>query len=199
MIEWWSTLSTVMKILWGVTLSASVIFVIQSILTFVGADADFNTDFDADVSSIDGTDGDSGMGLLTFRNFVNFFLGFGWTAILLRDQIESNAVLMIVSVVIGVGLVAVVMLLFKWISGMQQSGNIDIHRSAEGCAGKVYLPIPANRQGKGKVQISINNSVREYEAVTDSDEELRTGDDITVVEAVSDDTVLVEKAGTFIV
>lgn len=199
MIEWWSTLSTVMKILWGVTLSASVIFVIQSILTFVGADADFNTDFDADVSSIDGTDGDSGMGLLTFRNFVNFFLGFGWTAILLHDQIESNIVLMIVAVVIGVGLVAVVMLLFKWISGMQQSGNIDIHRSAEGCAGKVYLSIPANRRGKGKVQITINNSVREYEAVTDSDETLKTGDDITVIEAVSDDTVLVEKAGALIV
>lgn len=199
MIEWWSTLSTVMKILWGVTLSASVIFVIQSILTFVGADADFNTDFDADVSAIDGTDGDSGMGLLTFRNFVNFFLGFGWTAILLHDQIESNVVLMIVAVVIGVGLVAVVMLLFKWISGMQQSGNIDIHRSAEGCAGKVYLSIPANRRGKGKVQITINNSVREYEAVTDSDETLKTGDDITVIEAVSDDTVLVEKAGALIV
>ena len=199
MIEWWSTLSTVMKILWGVTLSASVIFVIQSILTFVGADADFNTDFDADVSSIDGTDGDSGMGLLTFRNFVNFFLGFGWTAILLHDQIESDVVLMIVAVVIGVGLVAVVMLLFKWISGMQQSGNIDIHRSAEGCAGKVYLSIPANRRGKGKVQITINNSVREYEAVTDSDETLKTGDDITVIEAVSDDTVLVEKAGALIV
>lgn len=199
MIEWWSTLSTVMKILWGVTLSASVIFVIQSILTFVGADADFNTDFDADISAIDGTDGDSGMGLLTFRNFVNFFLGFGWTAILLHDQIESNVVLMIVAVVIGVGLVAVVMLLFKWISGMQQSGNIDIHRSAEGCAGKVYLSIPANRRGKGKVQITINNSVREYEAVTDSDETLKTGDDITVIEAVSDDTVLVEKAGALIV
>lgn len=199
MIEWWSTLSTVMKILWGVTLSASVIFVIQSILTFVGADADFNADFDADASAIDGTDGDSGMGLLTFRNFVNFFLGFGWTAILLHDQIESNVVLMIVAVVIGVGLVAVVMLLFKWISGMQQSGNIDIHRSAEGCAGKVYLSIPANRQGKGKVQITINNSVREYEAVTDSDETLKTGDDITVIEAVSDDTVLVEKAGALIV
>lgn len=199
MIEWWSTLSTVMKILWGVTLSASVIFVIQSILTFVGADADFNTDFDADVSSIDGTDGDSGMGLLTFRNFVNFFLGFGWTFILLHDQIESGVVLMIVAAAIGVGLVAVVMLLFKWISGMQQSGNIDIRRSAEGCAGKVYLSIPANRQGKGKVQISINNSVREYEAVTDSDEMLKTGTDITVIEAVSDDTVLVEKAGTLIV
>ncbi len=199
MIEWWSTLSAVMKILWGITLSASLIFVIQSILTFVGADADFNTDFDVDASAIDGTDGDSGMGLLTFRNFVNFFLGFGWTTILLHDRIESDIVLMIVAGAIGAGLVAVVMLLFKWISGMQQSGNIDIHRCAEGCAGTVYLSIPANRKGKGKVQIIINNSVREYEAVTDSDETLKTGEEITVIEAVSNDTVLVEKTGSIIV
>ena len=198
MIEWWSSLSSVMKILWGITLSASLIFVIQTVLTFIGADADFNADFDVDSSGIDGTDGDSGMGLLTFRNFVNFFLGFGWTAVLLHDKIESDAVLMITAIAIGVALVAVVMLLFKWISGMQQSGNIDLFKSAVGCSGKVYLTIPARRQGEGKVQITINNSVREYNAVTDGDS-LRTGADISVVEVISDDTVLVEEINTLIV
>ena len=198
MIEWWSSLSSVMKILWGITLSASLIFVIQTVLTFIGADADFNADFDVDSSSIDGTDGDSGMGLLTFRNFVNFFLGFGWTAVLLHDKIESDAVVMITAIAIGVALVAVVMLLFKWISGMQQSGNIDLFKSAVGCSGKVYLTIPARRQGEGKVQITINNSVREYNAVTDGDS-LRTGADISVVEVISDDTVLVEEINTLIV
>ena len=191
-------MSPVMKILWGITLSASLIFVIQTVLTFIGADADFNADFDVDSSAIDGTDGDSGMGLLTFRNFVNFFLGFGWTSVLLHDRIGSDGVLMIVAIVVGVALVAAVMLLFKWISGMQQSGNIDIQKSAAGCPGKVYLTIPSDRKGVGKVQISINNSVREYNAVTDG-EELKTGTDITVVEAISDDTVLVEKVNTYII
>ena len=37
---WWADLSPVMRILWGVTLTASLIFVIQTILTFIGADAD---------------------------------------------------------------------------------------------------------------------------------------------------------------
>lgn len=198
MIEWWSSLSLIMKILWGITLAASLIFVIQTILTFIGADGSIDTDFDSsadmDASSGEGT----GMGLLTFRNFVNFFLGFGWTAILLHEQIASTSVLLIVSIIIGVGLVAIVMLLFKWVSSMQQSGNIDVFVSAEGCQGKVYLTIPANRSGEGKVQITINNSVREYNAVTDG-EALKTGTDIWVVEAINENTLVVEANGSIIV
>lgn len=194
MIEWWTSLSLVMKILWAITLSASLIFVLQTILTFIGADGDLNADFDTDVDVADGGDGasgHSGMGLLTFRNFVNFFLGFGWTAILLHGQIASSGLLLAVATVVGVLLVCAVMLLFKWITGMQQSGNIDLYRSAVGCRGNVYIPVPAERSGAGKVQISINGSVREYAAVTDGDA-LPTGADIHVVEVVSDDTLLVE-------
>ena len=84
------------KILWGVTLAATLVFIIQSILTFVGADAD--ADFDTDV---DGTL-DGGTNLYTFRNFVNFVLGFGWTAILLQDTISSWPLLILVSVLVGV-------------------------------------------------------------------------------------------------
>ena len=142
---WWAGLSLVMKILWGVTLTASLIFVIQSVLTFVGADADSNFDVDVD-TSMDGSDLsniDGGSNLYTFRNFVNFLLGFGWSAILLQHSITSAPLLIFVSVLIGVALVAAVMYMFKWLSGMQQSGNIDITTAAKGCEGKVYLTIPA--------------------------------------------------------
>lgn len=200
MVEWWSSLSVMMKVLWTITLSVSLIFIIQSILTFIGADSgggDFDLDTDVDMSGVDG-DASTGMGLLTFRNLVNFLLGFGWSAILLRDNIQSTSLLMIVSIVIGVALVFLVMLLFKWLSGMQQAGNINIFRSAVGCEGKVYLKIPAARAGSGKVQITINNSVREYEAVTDG-VALPTGASIRVVEALSADTLLVEPLETLIV
>ena len=138
------------------------------------------------------------MNLLTFRNLVNFCLGFGWSAVLLHDKIDNNAVLMFVSVLIGVGLVAAVMWLFKWLSGMQQSGNIDVHTSAVGCEGKVYLTIPAERKGEGKVQITINNAVREYDAVTDGDE-IKTGTAIKVIEALNDYTLLVEELNPTII
>ena len=117
-----------MKVLWGITLTASLIFVIQTIATFIGADAD--TDFDIPDGDLDTgiTESmDPGMNLLTFRNFVNFFLGFGWSAILLKDSIQSKGVLLLVAILIGVALVAMVMYLFKLLNGMQQSGNINIY------------------------------------------------------------------------
>jgi len=196
---WWAGLSLVMKILWGVTLTASLIFVIQSVLTFVGADADSNFDVDVD-TSMDGSDLsniDGGSNLYTFRNFVNFLLGFGWSAILLQHSITSAPLLIFVSVLIGVALVAAVMYMFKWLAGMQQSGNIDITTAAKGCEGKVYLTIPAQEKGEGKVQITISGAVREYNAITDSEEPLKTGTPIRVVDVVNANTVLVEQINTY--
>ena len=198
---WWDSLDLLMKVLWGITLSASLIFVIQSIMTFVGLgggeggfDCDFSTDFD-DRSTLEA---DPGMNLYTFRNLVNFLLGFGWTAILLRDRIASVAWLMVLAVLVGIAHVAVVMYLFKWLNGMQQSGNIDVFRSAVGCQGRVYLTIPAERKGEGKVQITINGSVREYNAVTDGDA-IKTGTPIQVVEVLNSNTLAVEELNSLIV
>lgn len=190
MITWWTSLSTAMQVLWAITLSASLIFVIQTVMTFLGL-GDHDADFDLDTS--DGSfDADPSMNLLTFRNLVNFCMGFGWTAVLMHEKIQSNALLIIVSVIVGILLITVVMWIFKWLSGMQQTGNIDVHKSAVGCEGKVYLTIPGERKGEGKVQITINNAVREYDAVTDG-ETIPTGKAIKVTEVINDYTLLVEE------
>lgn len=197
MAIWWSSLSVLSKILWGVTLAATLIFIIQSILTFVGADMDSNTDFDMDATDISGDLG-GGINLYTFRNFINFILGFGWTAILLKDSVQSKAVLIIIATLVGIALVAIVMYLFRLLAKMQASGNIDVNTMAVGCTGKVYLTIPGERKGVGKVQISINNSVREYEALTDGDT-IKTDTSIKVVEVINDSTLLVEELNSLIV
>ena len=198
---WWADLSPVMKLLWGITLTASLIFIIQTVMTFLGADAD-STDFDVDVdTSMDGSDLsniEGGSNLYTFRNFVNFFLGFGWTAILLQPSVKSTALLVIIAVLVGVALVVAVMYLFKWLNSMQQSGNINVYKSAVGCQGKCYLRIPAERGGEGKVQITIQGAVREYNAVTDGDE-IKTGASVKVLEAVDANTLLVEELNSYII
>lgn len=192
LITWWASLGLVMKILWGVTLVATLVFIIQSILTFIGADAD--TDFDTDVEmSMDGAS------LYTFRNFVNFLLGFGWSAILLQSSIHSWPLLILVSIVIGIALVAAVMYLFKWLNSMQQSGNINLEKSAAGREGTVYLTIPAARSGKGKVQISINGAIREYDAVYEGESALKTGAPIRVVDVLDSNTVIVEEINNYTV
>lgn len=197
MAIWWTSLSLISKILWIVTLTATLIFIVQSVLTFIGADVDGATDFDVDPSDIGG-DLDGGINLYTFRNFINFILGFGWTAILLMDNVKSKALLVIISVLVGIALVAIVMYLFRLLSKMQQSGNIDVNKEAVGCTGKVYLTIPGERSGEGKVQITISNAVREYIALTDGDT-IKTGTPIKVTEVINDSTLLVEELNSLIV
>ena len=197
---WWASLSPVMKLLWAVTLTATLVFIIQTVMTFLGADADSDFDMDVD-TSMDGADLsniEGGSNLYTFRNFVNFFLGFGWTAILLEGSVKSTGLRVIIAVLVGAALVVAVMYLFKWLSTMQQSGNINVYKSAVGCQGKCYLRIPAERGGEGKVQITIQGAVREYDAVTDGDE-IKTGASVKVVEAIDGNTLLVEELNSYII
>ena len=198
---WWASLSVIMKVLWSITLAASLVFIVQTIMTFIGA---AGGDFDVEGGGMDIDFDDpsaamgSGMNLYTFRNLVNFLLGFGWTFILLQKSISSKGLLILISLLVGLALVASVMYMFKWLSGMQQSGNIDVYKAAVGCQGTVYLTIPGERSGEGKVQITINNAVREYAALTDSDT-LKTGTPIRVVEVLSPSTLLVEELDSLIV
>lgn len=195
---WWAGLSAVMKVLWGITLGASLIFVIQTVLTFLGADADTSglDGADLDASGVaDAADADMGGGgnLYTFRNLVNFLLGFGWSVILLEDSIPSMGLRLVVAVAVGAALVALVMYLFRLLGKMQQSGNIDVYKSATGCQGTSYLTIPEGRSGEGKVQISIGGAVREYNAQTEDDSPIPTGTPIKVVDVINASTLLVTR------
>ena len=198
MTEWWTSLDLFMKILWCIASASSLIFIIETVLTFIGADVEMDMDTDFDMPD-GGFEGDPSMNLYTFRNLVNFLLGMSWTAILLQEQIASKALLMIIAFAVGALLVFAVMMLFKGLSKMQQSGNIDVYRSAVGCSGRVYLTVPAERKGAGKVQININNAVREYDALTDSEDDLKTGTSIKVTEVLDTNTLLVEEINSLII
>ena len=194
---WWAGLTVAMKILWGVTIAASLVFIIQTVLTFIGADVDAagldGADIDAPVGDVSDADLGGGGNLYTFRNLINFLLGFGWSVILLEDAIPSTGLRLVVAVAVGVALVALVMWLFRLLGKMQQSGNIDVYKSAIGCEGTCYLTIPAGRSGEGKVQISIGGAVREYNAQTEDAEPIATGTPIKVVDVINGITLLVSR------
>ena len=198
MTDWWTSLDLFMKILWCIAIASSLIFIIETVLTFIGADVEMDMDTDFDIAD-GGFEGDPSMNLYTFRNLVNFLLGMSWTAILLNEQMKSKALLMLIAFAVGAAIVFAVMMMFKGLSKMQQSGNINVFESAVGCSGKVYLTIPGERKGSGKVQININNSVREYDALTDSEDDLKTGTSITVTEVLDASTLLVEEINSLII
>ena len=198
MTEWWTSLDLFMKILWCIAIASSLIFIIETVLTFIGADVEMDMDTDFDIAD-GGFEGDPSMNLYTFRNLVNFLLGMSWTAILLNEQMKSKALLMLIAFAVGAAIVFAVMMMFKGLSKMQQSGNINVFESAVGCSGKVYLTVPGERKGSGKVQININNSIREYDALTDSEDDLKTGTSIKVTEVLDASTLLVEEINSLII
>ena len=166
---------------------ASTIFIIQLIMTFVGMGDHGDLSGDADVDA----DTQMPFHFFTFRNLINFLLGFSWTGISFYTTIENRAWLTLLGVIIGLVLVAIVMLLLYGLSRAVQSGNIDIH-NAVGRPATVYFPIPPARKGSGKVQLSVQQAVREYDAITGTDKIIPTGRMVRVTGVIDSGTLLVE-------
>lgn len=82
--------------------------------------------------------------------------------------------------------------LMQSISRLTSSGNERIG-NAVGCRGSVYIPIPPNGQGAGKVQLSMQNRIVEFLAVTDEADRLRTGETVEVVAVAGSDLVRVRR------
>ena len=75
----------------------------------------------------------------------------------------------------------------RWMLGFEDDGTVLIH-GAVGATGTVYLAIPGERRGAGKVTLTLQNRTVEYQAVTSS-APLPTGAAIMVVDVVGPDTV----------
>jgi len=82
--------------------------------------------------------------------------------------------------------------LMRAVYGLQSSGNIDI-RNAVGLPAKIYIPVPAAGEGKGKIQISLQGRTMEYEAITDDTNVLSTGENVIIENIVSGDVVKVAR------
>lgn len=82
--------------------------------------------------------------------------------------------------------------LMQSISRLTSSGNERIG-NAVGCRGSVYIPIPPQGQGTGKVQLSMQNRIVEFQAVTDETDRLRTGETVEVVAVAGSDLVRVRR------
>lgn len=206
--NWYAGLDATMQIFWACAIAASAVFIIQNALMLLGlggmdadADADVSTDFDvhadgdADVSTghsgHEGTLGSAGIfSLFTLRNFINFFLGFGWGGISLAPVVHSKALLVLLSFAIGVLFVAVFAVLMRMMLKLEKSGNFNIQECV-GQTASVYLRIPGNHSGAGKVQISIHGSVYELNAFTDCPEQLATGSRVKVIDIIDSGSLLV--------
>ncbi|WP_425446782.1 hypothetical protein [Dethiothermospora halolimnae] len=189
--NWLNDIPQFERLFWYLAVPFSVVFVIQTILTFTGLGGE--GDFDIDV---DGADGDSmfdsgNFPFFSVRNFVIFFTVFGWSGIVFNSNGASKVLTIIVSVLLGLITMFIVASIFYFMSKMTESGNMNLNNALFE-TGDVYLTIPENRSGVGKVHITIQGSLREVDAITDG-EKIPTGSTVRVLEVINNQKLLVEK------
>ncbi|MFA6262338.1 MAG: NfeD family protein [Bacteroidia bacterium] len=187
-MEIFSTLDPLLKTFWFVAIPASLIFIIQTILTFMGADASdgLEADFDGDFSG-----GDESFQVFSLRNLINFLLGFSWTGISFYTTISNPLGLILFSLIVGALFVYVFFIIIRQVQKLAEDNSFKLINTLNQSA-EVYLTIPEHKSGKGKIMISVKGAFHELEAMTDQDR-IPSGATVKVVRIENNNVLIVEK------
>lgn len=186
-MDFFDNLEPLLRTFWYIAIPISLIFLIQTIMTFAGVDATdgLEADFDGDLGS-----SHEPFQLFSFRNLINFLLGFSWAGISFYNLIENHIVLTIIAFLIGTAFVAVFFFIIQQIIKLSEDNSFRIS-STLNQVGSVYLSIPEHKSGKGKVQISIKGAFYELDAITEN-EKIKTNETVKII-GVENNTLIVEK------
>ena len=191
--DWFQALPPYMRAYWTIAIAVSVVFAIQMALTLIGLG---DTDADADISDMGDGNGDTmdtggAIQLFTIRNTVNFLLGVGWGGVCLSSVISNRFLLALAAIICGCIMVSAFIIMYRQLMKLEGNGSYRIEESL-GQVCEVYMRIPANRSGSGKVQISFHGSVQELPAQTEG-EAISSGTKVRVTQVIDKAVLIVEK------
>jgi len=176
-----------LKTFWYIAMPISFIFIIQAILTFMGAGGG---DTDVDVDSDLGHDAGS-MEYFTVRNIINFLLGFSWSGISFYQSIENKFLLILAAITVGIIFVTVFFYILQKIKKLEENNSFN-YAAIIGKEAEVYLRIPPPGEGNGLIQVASKGAVRELSAISDEGG-LETGEKVLILDLLDDNKVLVKK------
>ena len=165
-----------------------------------GCPGDIHTggDFDTDISH-DGSFHEAGspsdlpaLKLFTVQGTVAFLTVFGWMSLICYHQDLNIVISILIGFAVGFAVMYAMAKIFQSFKRLVQNGTVE-YRNALGLDGTVYIPIPPKSQGSGKINIMIQGSLRECEAVTEGFETIPTGAGVRVVDVIGD-TLVVERS-----
>jgi len=213
---WWGSLDIFTQALYCVAIPSTLILVIQSVLIIIGlgdgapdinvsdtsgldmpgcdcAGCDITDAMDASGSTDVVNPADAGaLHLFTFQGIVTFLCVFAWAGILTYMGCGLIPVALIVGFVLGAAAMFGVAKIIQLMGKLAESGNI-VAKKYLGETGTVYIPIPANGKGTGKVNIALGERYVEFEAITEEAIELKSGETVRVTDVRSETTLVVEK------
>lgn len=183
MSDWCTELGGDLQFFYVLGIVAGLFLLIQFILIAIGF-GDFDLEMDAE-------SGDADLGVISVRTVAAFFFGFGWTGVAVLESDNPLWLAAVLGLVVGGLLMAAVAYLIRAFYSMRSSGSLD-YANAVGATGSVYIRIPANHGGAGKVELVVQGRLTMVDALTALDREIEPHERVRVVSQLDRSSVLVE-------
>lgn len=192
---WWQGLSDFQQVIFIIAASATLLLLVFLILlllglgdeSFDGDDLDFD---DFDIYNDEPLSAFSGLKILTLRGIISFLSIGGWVAFIIEPN-HGVTLASIFGLLAGLLTAVLLALAFRWSMNLESSGNID-YKNAIGKTATVYLRIPKNKTGTGKVNLIIQERLVEVSAVTNDHEDLLYNTNVLVTGLEDENTLIVE-------
>lgn len=165
-MDWFLNLSVAEKIYFIIAIVASILLVIQIVIMLFslgGGDFDMDDVFDGDA------DTDSGLSFFTVKGMTAFFALGGWCGFAAQTGLPGNIWAPIL-IAVATGAVALfgVGFAMRGVAKLQCSGNI-VKKQLVGATATVYVSIPGQRSGRGKITCTAQGQYMEIDAMTDGE------------------------------
>ena len=188
MAEWFANLTVLEHIYFWLGIVSTVFLIIQIILlccTSFGGDVDTDGDGDIDV------DTDSGVSIFTVKSITAFFAVGSWAGLLVcslaSDSLQWLSV--IIAVISGACAMAVVVLTIRAMLKLQCNGAVETEKLV-GKRATVYVSVPPERSGRGKITLNAQGKFMELDAITDCSEKLAVDETVEIVDTENECTVV---------
>ncbi|MFA7688311.1 MAG: hypothetical protein WCY25_10645 [Moheibacter sp.] len=177
MIEWISTLTLSEKIFWII----AVVFTVVFLFSILGSLFKRNPKENGRIK----------IRFFRFENCIAFFTIFGWVGIASLYQNYNLTTSISLAILCGLLMMGIMTALFYYINKMKEGGTLEF-KNALNSTGEVNMEVGRKRSKIGKVQVSVSGTLREMDAITDFDHDIKTGTRISV-ESVMADGILIIK------
>lgn len=168
----------------GSAVLGGAILTLQSVLLlFGGGDAD---------GEVDPADASDGFGFLSIRTVASFLTFFGLMGLYGVSSGWGTGATAAAATLAGLAMMLFVAWLFSLQRNLAQEGTVD-PSLAIGLPAKVYLRVPGQRAGQGKVTVALQGRTVEFAAVT-AGPDLPTGSDARIVRQIDENTFEIEAA-----
>jgi len=129
--------------------------------------------------------------LFSLRGIMGMAAVGGWSGLVLYETGIPLGLAVVLAVIFGFLALVGIAWMMKLSLKLQSSGNLDLGY-AIGKVGTVYIPIPADMKGTGKINITLQERLVEVNAMTPADRKIATGESVRVISTDETGILVVE-------